>query len=340
MLPDVIAGIASIVCLLLLLRWWKPKTIWRFRNERAMAAETPVSYTAGQVVKALSPFVILTLIVIAWGIKPVKDALDALGSMDVAIPGLNGHILTASTGAELPQVFHLNLLSAAGTAIFLSGVIAAPLLGIGYRRAAAIFARTVVQLTLPILTVSSILAFTYISNNSGMSDSMAIGLTATGALFPFFAPVLGWLGVFITGSDTSSNALFVRLQQVTATAIGVNPVVTVAANCSGGVVAKMISPQSIAVASAAGGLIGSESKLFRFTVRHSFIFLSVICCLVLLQAYVLKGMIPVVLPVTRVAATRTSPDVGTGFYFLMVLAAVLVAFIAAVHGLTRKKKIV
>jgi lactate permease len=205
MLPDVIAGIASIACLLILLKWWKPKTIWRFKNEPVMAAETRVPYTAGQVVKALSPFMILTLIVIAWGIKPVKDALDLVGNVDLGIPGLNGHILTAAAGIPLAQVFHLNILSAAGTAIFLSGVIAAPVLGIGYRQAVAIFARTVVQLKLPILTVSAILAFTYISNNSGMSDSMAIGLTATGALFPFFAPVLGWLGVFITGSDTSSR---------------------------------------------------------------------------------------------------------------------------------------
>jgi len=340
MLPDVIAGIASIVCLLILLKWWKPRTIWRFKNEPLMAVETRVSYTAGQVVKALSPFIILTLIVIAWGIKPVKDALDSVGNVDLGIPGLNGHILTGTAGIPLPQVFHLNILSAAGTAIFLSGLIAVPVLGISYRQAAAIFARTLVQLKLPILTVSAILAFTYISNNSGMSDSMAIGLTATGALFPFFAPVLGWLGVFITGSDTSSNALFARMQQVTATAIGVNPVVTVAANCSGGVVAKMISPQSIAVAAAAGGLIGSESKLFRFTVRHSFILLSVICCLVLLQAYVLKGLIPTTLPAVRAATTGELPNVGTGYHYLLVLAAVLVILIATVHLLSRKRTIV
>jgi len=340
MLPDVIAGIASIVCLLILLKWWKPRTIWRFKNEPLMAVETRVSYTAGQVVKALSPFIILTLIVIAWGIKPVKDALDSVGNVDLGIPGLNGHILTGTAGIPLPQVFHLNILSAAGTAIFLSGLIAVPVLGISYRQAAAIFARTLVQLKLPILTVSAILAFTYISNNSGMSDSMAIGLTATGALFPFFAPVLGWLGVFITGSDTSSNALFARMQQVTATAIGVNPVVTVAANCSGGVVAKMISPQSIAVAAAAGGLIGSESKLFRFTVRHSFILLSVICCLVLLQAYVLKGLIPTTLPAVRAATTGELPDVGTGYHYLLVLVAVLVVLIATVHLLSRKRTIV
>ena len=126
-----------------------------------------------------------------------------------------------------------------------------------------------------------------------MSGTLAEALTHTGYLFPFFAPVLGWLGVFITGSDTSSNALFGKLQYQTALSIGVDPVVTVAANCSGGVVGKMISPQSIAVAAAAGGLAGHESKLFRFTLKHSFLILVIICLLVLAQAYLFKWMIPV-----------------------------------------------
>src|SRR3954466_4926259 len=122
---------------------------------------------------------------------------------------------------------------------------------------------------------------------------MAEALASTGFLFPFFAPVLGWLGVFITGSDTSGNALFGKLQAATATAIGVDPVVTVAANISGGVVGKMISPQSIAVAAAAGNLVGKESELFRFTVKHSFFMLLFICFIVLAQAYVVKWIIPV-----------------------------------------------
>jgi lactate permease len=121
---------------------------------------------------------------------------------------------------------------------------------------------------------------------------MAEALSKTGWLFPFFAPVLGWLGVFITGSDTSSNALFSKLQYDTATSIGVDPVVTVGANISGGVVGKMISPQSIAVAAAAGNLVGKESELFRFTLKHSFILLILICLITLLQAYVFTWIIP------------------------------------------------
>ena len=293
LLPDIIAGIASIVCLLLLLRWWKPRSVWRFRGEaEAGLPEATVAYSRGQIARALSPFIILTLLVIAWGIQPVKDALNSIGEIRFNIPGLHNQIRTSGGGGLLAQTFHFNYLSASGTAIFLSALVSVPFMGVTYREAMRIFLDTLRQLTYPIITIGAVMGFTYISNNSGMSGTLAAALAGTGVLFPFFSPLLGWLGVFITGSDTSSNALFVQIQRATATAIGVNPVVTVAANCSGGVVGKMISPSSIAVAAAAGGLAGSESRLFRFTVRHSFFLLVIISCLVVLQAYVFKGIVP------------------------------------------------
>jgi lactate permease len=301
LLPDIIAGIASIVCLLLFLRWWKPRSVWRFGGEEATGlpaatatglSATTAAYSRGQITRALSPFIILTLLVIAWGIQPVKDAFNSIGEIQFNIPGLHNQIRTASGGGLLAQTFHFNYLSASGTAIFLSALIGVPFMGMRYRVAMGIFLDTLRQLTFPIITIGAVMGFTYISNNSGMSNTLAAALAGTGVLFPFFSPLLGWLGVFITGSDTSSNALFVQIQRATATAIGVNPVVTVAANCSGGVVGKMISPSSIAVAAAAGGLAGSESRIFRFTVRHSFILLFIICCLVVLQAYVFKGIAP------------------------------------------------
>jgi lactate permease len=313
MLPDIIAGIASIVCLLVLLKWWRPRTIWRFRDERPLPEDEQVVYTGSQILKALSPFIIMTLVVIGWGIQPVKDALNALGEIQFNMPGLHNKIISARGGNPLPQVFHFNFLSASGTAIFLTALMIIPVIGMRYREAAKIFLATVRQLKYAILTISAVLGFTYISNNSGISDTMAMALTGTGVLFPFFAPILGWLGVFITGSDTSSNALFVKLQHTTASAIGVDPVVTVAANCSGGVVGKMISPQSIAVAAAAGGMIGSESRIFRFTVKHSFIMLMIISCLVLLQAYVFKGMIPVYTEVTDTGTAAPVPDIERGY---------------------------
>jgi lactate permease len=165
--------------------------------------------------------------------------------------------------------------------------------GISFSEGVKIFGSTIKQLKYPIITVAAVLGFAYIVNDSGIAITIADTLANTGFLFPFFAPVLGWLGVFITGSDTSANALFGKLQYATAISIGVDPVVTVAANISGGVVGKMISPQSIAVAAAAGGLVGKESELFRFTVKHSFLMLILICFIVLAQAYVFKWMIPV-----------------------------------------------
>ena len=177
---------------------------------------------------------------------------------------------------------------------------------------------TLKQLKFPIITIASVLAFAYIVNDSGITITIAEALANTGFLFPFFAPVLGWLGVFITGSDTSANALFGKLQAATATSIGVDPVVTVAANVSGGVVGKMISPQSIAVAAAAGHLVGKESELFRFTVKHSFIMLAFICIIVLAQAYLFTWVIPNYQMLAANAAA-TSPDFSKGYTYLFVL---------------------
>ena len=189
--------------------------------------------------------------------------------------------------------YSLNIGSAAGTAILLSGILSLlviPKYGLG--RAISCFGRTIRQLRYPILTIALILGLASIMNYSGMSATMGLALAATGVLFPFFAPILGWLGVFLTGSDTSSNALFCSLQKTTATQIGVNPALTVAANSSGGVCGKMISPQSISVATAASGLVGQEGNIFRFTLWHSFGMVLFISVLTLLQAYVLKWMLP------------------------------------------------
>ena len=291
-LPDVLAGIGSIVGLLVLLRWWRPKTIWRFPDELPPAAPTAPTADRNRLLWALSPFIILTVIIIIWGIQPVKDWLNAKGTLTFQVPGLHNAILDVN-GHPIPHLFRLNYLSAAGTAIMLAALISLLLSGLRPREGLSVFTSTVHQLRYPILTIAAVLAFAYIVNDSGITLTIAGALAASGVLFPFFAPLLGWLGVFITGSDTSANALFGKLQSSTATSIGVDPVVTVAANVSGGVVGKMISPQSIAVAAAAGGLVGRESELFRFTVRHSFILLAIICCLVLAQAYIFKWLIPV-----------------------------------------------
>ncbi len=334
-LPDVIAGIGSIISLVIFLKFWKPKSIWRFNNEPAPTINVEEKYTTGQIIRAWSPFILLTLMIIAWGMQPIKDLFNAIGQVQFEFPGLHNVIIDKS-GKPLPHIYKFNYLSAAGTAILLSAIISIPLIGLKFRDGVKIFGETLKQLRFPILTIAAVLAFAYIVNDSGITITIAEALASTGFLFPFFAPVLGWLGVFITGSDTSANALFGKLQAATATSIGVDPVITVAANVSGGVVGKMISPQSIAVAAAAGHLVGKESELFRFTVKHSFIMLFFICIIVLAQAYVFSSVIPQYHMVAANTAAATS-DFTKGYIYLLVLAVVLIAFAAIILMMNRNK---
>ena len=335
-LPDVIAGLGSIICLMIFLRFWKPKTIWRFANEPAATINTDVSYSNNQMLRAWSPFFVLTIMVIAWGMQPIKDALNSAGMFQFEFPGLHNAI-QGEDGMLLAKIFKFNYLSAAGTAILIAALVTIPMVGLTYREGLNVFGATLHQLRFPILTVAAVLAFAYIVNDSGITLTLADVLANTGVLFPFFAPILGWLGVFITGSDTSANALFSKLQYATAQSIGVDPVVTVAANVSGGVVGKMISPQSIAVAAAAGNLVGKESDLFRFTVKHSFIMLTVICFITLAQAYVIKWIIPVYEMIDTKKAAIV-PDVTKGYTYLIILAILLVGIASSILLITKKKE--
>lgn len=289
-LPDILAGIGSIVCLIICLRYWQPRYVWRFSGE-TQYTNTDTTYQLKQIRQAMLPFGLLTCMVIMWGLPVVKHWLDEHLMTSFLFPGLEKSIQTQA-GTIVPHLYKLNYASAAGTAIFITAIISIPVLGMQWRDAFLVFIKTLRQLLYPVITIMAVLAFAYVVNDSGMSLTLAGALARTGWLFPFFAPILGWLGVFITGSDTSANALFGKIQTVTAHAIGVPQVVTAGANISGGVVGKMISPQSIAVAAAAGGLVGKEAALFRFTVKHSIILLAIICLLVFLQAYVFTWVIP------------------------------------------------
>ena len=337
MLPDVIAGIATIVALMALLKFWKPKTIWKFKDEPESTIDLNVKYTTGQIIKAWSPFIFLTIVIITWGLQPVKDALDAIGTFKFEIPGLHEVILNGND-QHLPiaQVFKFNILSASGTAILLSVLISIGVIGMKYSDALKLFFTTLKQLKFTIITITSVLGFAYLANNSGISNTMAMALTFTGVFFPFFSPVLGWLGVFLTGSDTSSNALFCKLQAQTAQSLGIDPLITVAANTTGGVTGKMISPQSIAVGVASVGLVGKESDLFRFAVKHSFIMLFVICVFTTCQAYFMDWFIPKY-EMLSVQVTTVQTDFSTGFLYLGILAAVLIGFSGLLFFLNAKK---
>ncbi len=336
MLPDVIAGLASILCLMILLRYWKPKSIWRFSEEPIQTIDTTLKYSSGQVFRAWSPFIIMTLFIIAWGLQPVKDALNSVGILKFNIFDLNNSILREDGSPLVIKPFEFNYLSAPGTALLLASLISIPLVGMTYSQGIKIYGETLRQLKFPVVTIGSIVGFAFIANNSGMSITMAMALASTGVLFPFFSPILGWLGVFLTGSDTSSNALFCKLQATSADTLGVDPVVTVSANASGGVTGKMISPQSIAIGAAAVGLVGKESDLFRFTVKHSFIMLFVICILTCLQAYVTPWIIPAYKKVGAHVVTEIQ-NVSTGFIYLGMLAVALVIIVGTVLFRNRKK---
>jgi lactate permease len=336
LLPDVIAGITSIVCLMVLLRYWKPKTAWRFSEEPQQTIDAELKYSTGQVVRAWSPFFIMTIMIIAWGLEPVKGALNSIGIIRFSIPGLHDAMLKADGSLLAIKPFELNYLSNPGTALLLAGLISIGLTGMSYKKGAETYLATLNQLKFSIVTIASLLGFAFVANNSGMSTTMAMALASTGVLFPFFSPILGWLGVFLTGSDTSSNALFCKLQYTSADAMGIDPVITVSANASGGVTGKMISPQSIAIGAAAVGLVGKESDLFRFTLKHSFIMLLVICLLTLMQAYVTPWIVPVYTMLESVTTAEVS-NASKGFVYLLMLAVAVGLISLAVILLNRKK---
>ena len=324
MLPDILAGIASILSLLLLLKYWKPKSIWRFKEEPSLQTSVEIKYTSLQILRAWSPFIIMTLFIIAWGFQPVKDILNSIGFFKFKIPGLENAILQPD-GNPLPiKAFDFNYLSTPGTAVIFAALISIPLIGISIRESIKIFGATLKQLMFPIITIAAVVGYAFIANYAGMSITMAGALASTGALFPFFSPILGWLGVFLTGSDTSANALFGKLQAQTADTLGFDPLVTVSANATGGVTGKMISPQSIAVGAAAVGLVGKESDLFRFTFKHSFIMLFIVCVLTCLQVYVTKWVVPVYKKIntTDISANASlnSTNADQGYWYLLTLA--------------------
>jgi lactate permease len=325
MLPDIVSSIASIVCLTVFLRLWRPKVSWVYAHEAAASGRAPLRYTGGQVLRAWAPFIILSILVAAWGVRAIKEVLDGCTAIRFAIPGLD-HMVVRD-GKPMAGVFTLNLLSSSGTAVFLAGLASIPVMGASLGTALRVFGQTVKTIRWPLVTISAILGFAYIMNFSGMAIALGSAFALTGVLFPFFAAFLGWLGVFMTGSDTSSNALFGKLQEVTATQIGIDPVITVSANSTGGVCGKMISPQSLAVATASVGLVGHEGDIFRFTFKHSLILTALIGAIVVLQAHVFTWMVPVyekaAAPAVAAAAAATVP--AEGLLYLAVTAALVLA---------------
>lgn len=323
-LPDILSAIVSLIALIVLLRFWQPKEVWRFPNERHIGtSESKVTYTRSQIIRAWTPFLVLIVFVINWAFSGTQSLLGKLtlkipfGALNEGISA-NGHIISVN--------YSFAWMAAAGTGIALAAILSAILMQMPFRQIMTVAWQTLVELKRPLITIAAIVGFAYVANFSGITATISLALASTGHFFPLVSPLLGWIGVFITGSDTSSNALFGGVQYNTATSLGISPVLTVASNSSGGVAAKMISPQSIAVAAAATKLVNQEGKLFRRVVPHSIAIVAIICGIAYVQAYYLPWMIPPASPFTTLShAVFNAADfvvVGLSIVAIVVLAVI------------------
>ncbi|HUD02607.1 MAG TPA: L-lactate permease [Candidatus Paceibacterota bacterium] len=330
MLPDILSATVSIACLIGLLKVWHPKNVWRFPKERTADAAVPVrrTYSWQTLVRAWAPFVLLVIFVGNWGVVGIQQMLNR-ATLQIPFGILNNAISTG--GHPIAVSYSFTWLGAAGTAILFAAVLSALLLGISWKLFWQTAWQTLKELYKPLLTIGSIVGYAYITNYSGMSVAMGDALMVTGRFFPFLSPLLGWFGVFITGSDTSSNALFSGIQSQTARALGINPVLSVAANSTGGVAAKMISPQSIAVATASTKLTGQEGTIFRFTILHSVGLVGIICAITFFQAYYAPWMIP------NAAAAAAAATAGFGIGGILTVAVSIIA-IAALFIFSRRAR--
>jgi L-lactate transport len=291
-LTDILASMTAMIALVAVLRVWHPAAdeAREHVQERSARIGSVPEHSVREVIYAWLPYGLLVVCVLLWGYKPVQVLLN---STSVAIPWPFLHNVVrrmppiVARAALYPAIFNLNWFAASGTSCMTATLLSA----ICLRMSPLEFLRTLVSvlrtLLLPILTIASVLAIAFLMNYCGATATLGLAFSASGALFPFFSAGLGWLGVFLTGSDTAANALFGSLQVVTANRLGLDPVLMAATNSAGGVMGKMISLQTIAVAAAATGMsVAEQSKLFRFTLRHSVLLASVIGGLALLYVYV------------------------------------------------------
>ena len=288
-LTDILSSLAAIGSLVVLLKIWRPSDRFVLEGERP-DHPAPKRHPWREVLHAWSPYHLLVVLVLLWSHPTLKKLLDS-ASIPIVWPGLHNLVerlppLVAEP-SPYPAVYNFNWLSAAGTACLFACVLSVFVLRMPIAQAWEAFRTTARQLALPLVTIAAVLGLAFLMNYSGATVTLGLAFGATGVLFPYFSAMLGWLGVFLTGSDTSSNALFGNLQVVTANHLGLDPVLMAASNSSGGVMGKMISLQSIAVAAAATGMKTSEeSRLFRFTLRHSVFLGSMIGLVVVVYAYV------------------------------------------------------
>jgi lactate permease len=294
-LTDILSSLAAIGSLVLLFKFWKPKEDFNF-DEHSTEHVVPPRHAPGALMMAWAPYVLLVVFVLLWGYKPVQAMLGAV-TKSFPWPGLHNAILrvppVVSKPAPYAAMYTFNWLSAPGTACLFAAVASAVVLRVPLAQFARVFWSTVKQLLLAELTIASVLALAFLMNYCGATATLGLSFAATGAMFPFFSSLLGWLGVFLTGSDTAANALFGNLQVITAGTLHMNPALMASSNSAGGVMGKMISLQSVAVASCATAMKPEdEGRLFRFTMRHSILLASIIGLIVVFYTYVAPQLAP------------------------------------------------
>jgi lactate permease len=302
---DIGASLISMACLILFMRVWHPKEIWTspaLRTHDASAATMPApkpvnneKHTAGEIWQALMPWMIVCAVLLVWGSGWFKALVDPLATWAYHVPELDKMIQKVPPVALKPTaeaaVFKFTWLSYTGSGMLIAALLAGLLMGFSPVRLVVVYVKTIRVVFASLITICAMLAIGTLTRYSGIDATLGLAFAATGVLYPFFGTLLGWLGVALTGSDTSSNILFGNLQKITSEQLGLSPVLMAAANSSGGVMGKMIDAQSIVVASTATNWFGHEGSILRFVFKHSIVLACLVGVLVMLQAYVFPGMI-------------------------------------------------
>lgn len=306
------AAVVSSFSLMLLLRFWQPATTWSFEHEDQAQLLIEHSnrrvHDTGRKLQAWTPWILLSIFVFAWGMTPIKNFLNGgtptapnflsgISYRAITVPLLHKAVTrippVVSKATTEPAIFILNWLSATGTALLLAGFISGLIRGLSPVTLFWVFIGTLKRIRLSLITIAAMMALGFSTRYAGMDSTMGLAFAASGVLFPFFSPLLGWLGVALTGSDTSSNVLFGGLQQTTARQLGLSPILAAASNSAGGVMGKMIDAQSIVVAGVATQQQGEEGRILRYVFLHSVVLACLVGVVVILITYVFPWVIPV-----------------------------------------------
>jgi lactate permease len=289
-LVDVVAAVISMLALILFLMKWRPRRIWGFQNEGEREARGTHGHSRSLVARAWVPWLVLSILVFAWGTKTVKPQLDKLSAPKFQVAGLHLMVQRVPPVVRKPTgegaIYILNWVSATGSGILVAAIISGLIMGFTPWKMAHIYWQTIARVRFSLLTIAAMLSLGYLTRYSGLDATMGLAFARTGVLYPFFGTLLGWLGVALTGSDTSSNVLFGSLQRISAEQIGVSANLMAAANSCGGVMGKMIDAQSIVVASTATEWYGHEGDILRYVFFHSIALAALVGIMVTLQAYV------------------------------------------------------